>query len=81
MCYRTTGDFTHEKGLRRRLRRQLKSDRENEWTSRAKELEKAWEDKNTRKALLRQYSGKMKRCSPVLNTADGVAVGDATLAI
>ncbi|KAK6749759.1 hypothetical protein RB195_002020 [Necator americanus] len=35
------------------------------------EFEKAWEDKNSHKAyaLLKQYSGKMKRYSPVLNTA------------
>ncbi|KAK6765050.1 hypothetical protein RB195_025111 [Necator americanus] len=41
------------------------------------------EDKNPRKpfALLEQYGGKMKRCSPVLNTASGVAVGEATLPI
>ncbi|KAK6733225.1 hypothetical protein RB195_017153 [Necator americanus] len=47
------------------------------------EFEKAWEDRNPRKAyaLLKQYSGKMKRCSPVLNTANGVAVGEATLPI
>ncbi|KAK6737184.1 hypothetical protein RB195_019712 [Necator americanus] len=32
-------------------------------------------------ALLKQYSGKMKRCPPVLNTANGVAVGEATLPI
>ncbi|KAK6741251.1 hypothetical protein RB195_009232 [Necator americanus] len=47
---RTTGDFSQEKRLRRRLRRQLKRDRENEGTSRAKELEKAWEDKDPRNA-------------------------------
>ncbi|KAK6727192.1 hypothetical protein RB195_005104 [Necator americanus] len=47
------------------------------------EYEKVWEDKNSRKAytLLKQYSGKMKRCSPVLNTANGVAVSEATLPI
>ncbi|KAK6754740.1 hypothetical protein RB195_013618 [Necator americanus] len=47
------------------------------------EFEKAWEDRNPRKAyaLLKEYSGKMKRCSPVLNTANGVAVGEATLPI
>ncbi|KAK6749771.1 hypothetical protein RB195_002026 [Necator americanus] len=40
------------------------------------EFEKAWEDKNSHKAyaLLKQYSGKIKRCSPVLNTANGVAI-------
>ncbi|KAK6765268.1 hypothetical protein RB195_025268 [Necator americanus] len=72
-----------EKRLRRKLRRQLQQDRDNEWTSRAMEFEKAWEDRNPRKAyaLLKQYSGKMKRCSPVLNTANGVAVGEATLPI
>ncbi|KAK6763982.1 hypothetical protein RB195_024351 [Necator americanus] len=66
-----------------KLRRQLQQDRDNEWTSRAMEFEKAWEDKNPLKAygLLRQYSSKMKRCSSVLNTANGVAVGEATLPI
>ncbi|KAK6755889.1 hypothetical protein RB195_014340 [Necator americanus] len=56
---------------------------DNEWTSRAIEFEKAQEDRNPRKAygLLKQYSGKMKRCSPVLNTGNGVAVGEATLPI
>ncbi|KAK6731057.1 hypothetical protein RB195_007491 [Necator americanus] len=40
------------------------------------EFEKAWEDRNPRKTyakptyLLKQYSGKMKRCSHVLNTAN-----------
>ncbi|KAK6762235.1 hypothetical protein RB195_023086 [Necator americanus] len=45
------------------------------------EFEKAWKDRNPRKAyaLVKQYSGKMKRSSPVLNTANGVAVGEATL--
>ncbi|KAK6744443.1 hypothetical protein RB195_011261 [Necator americanus] len=67
------GDFNQEKRLRRKLRRLLQQDRDNEWTSRAMEFEKAWEDRNPRKvyALLKQYSGKMKRCSPVLNTANG----------
>ncbi|KAK6726307.1 hypothetical protein RB195_004553 [Necator americanus] len=80
---RSAGDFNQEKRLRRNLRRQLQQDRDNEWTSRAMESEKAWEDRNPRKAyaLLKQYSGKMKRCSPVLNTANGVAVGEATLPI
>ncbi|KAK6763419.1 hypothetical protein RB195_023934 [Necator americanus] len=47
------------------------------------EFEKAWEDRNPRKAyaLLKQYSGKRKRCSSVLNTANGVAVGEAILPI
>ncbi|KAK6735878.1 hypothetical protein RB195_018872 [Necator americanus] len=80
---RSAGDFNQEKRLRRRLRRQLQQDRENEWTSRAMEFEKAWEDSNPRKAyaLLKQYCGKMKRCSPVLNTVNGVAVGEATIPI
>ncbi|KAK6757362.1 hypothetical protein RB195_015280 [Necator americanus] len=80
---RSAGDFNQEKRLRRKLRRQLQQDRDNEWTSRAMEFEKAWEDRNPRKtyALLKQYRGKMKRCSPVLNTASGVAVGEATLPI
>ncbi|KAK6762918.1 hypothetical protein RB195_023575 [Necator americanus] len=80
---RSASDFNQEKRLRRKVRRQLQQDRDNEWTSRAMEFEKAWEDRNPRKAyaLLKQYSGKMKRCSPVLNTANGVAVGEATLSI
>ncbi|KAK6761544.1 hypothetical protein RB195_022565 [Necator americanus] len=80
---RSAGDFNQEKRLRRKLRRQLQQDRDNEWTSRAIEFEKAWEDRNPRKAYaqLKQYSGKMKGCSPALNTADGVAVGEATLPI
>ncbi|KAK6728728.1 hypothetical protein RB195_006024 [Necator americanus] len=82
MC-RSSGDFNQEKRLRRELRRQLQQDRDNEWTSKAMEFKKAWEDKNPRKAyaLLKQYSGKMKRCSAVLNTANGVAVGEATIPI
>ncbi|KAK6737644.1 hypothetical protein RB195_020013 [Necator americanus] len=73
---RSAGDFNQEKRLRRKLRRQLQQNRDNEWTSRAMGFEKAWEDRNPPKAyaLLKQYSGKMKRCSPVLNTASGVAV-------
>ncbi|KAK6752126.1 hypothetical protein RB195_003505 [Necator americanus] len=80
---RSAGDFNQEKRLRRKLRRQLQQDRDNEWTSRAMEFEKAWEDRNPRKAyaLLKQYSGKMKRCSPVLNTANAVAVCEATFPI
>ncbi|KAK6747550.1 hypothetical protein RB195_000631 [Necator americanus] len=80
---RSAGDFNQEKRLRRKLRRQLQQDRDNEWTSRAMEFEKAWEDRNPRKvyALLKQYSSKMKRYSPVLNTANGVAVDKATLPI
>ncbi|KAK6737021.1 hypothetical protein RB195_019611 [Necator americanus] len=80
---KNAGDFNQEKRLRRKLRRQLQQDRDNERTSRAMEFEKAWEDRNPRKAyaLLKQYSGKMKRCSHVLNTANGVAVGEATLPI
>ncbi|KAK6761855.1 hypothetical protein RB195_022806 [Necator americanus] len=38
----STGDFNQEKRLRRKLRRQLQQDRDNEWTSRATEFEKAW---------------------------------------
>ncbi|KAK6736618.1 hypothetical protein RB195_019361 [Necator americanus] len=80
---RSAGEFNQEKRLRRKLRRQLQQGRGNEWTSRAMEFEKAWEDRNPRKAyaLLKQYSGKMKRCSPVLNTANVVAVSEATLPI
>ncbi|KAK6763034.1 hypothetical protein RB195_023655 [Necator americanus] len=77
---RSTGNFGR---LKKKFRHELQKDRENEWTERAKEFEKAWEDRNPRKAyaLLKQYSDKMKRCSPVLNTANGVAVGEATLPI
>ncbi|KAK6748901.1 hypothetical protein RB195_001493 [Necator americanus] len=77
---RSAGDFNQEKT---KLRRQLQQDRDNEWTSRAVKFEKAWEDSNPRKAyaLIKQYSGKMKRCSHVLSTANGVAVGEATLPI
>ncbi|KAK6728136.1 hypothetical protein RB195_005657 [Necator americanus] len=80
---RSAGDFNQKKRLRRKLRRELQQDRDNEWTSRAMEFEKAWEDRNPRKAydLLKQYSGKMKRCSTFLNTANGVAVGKTTLPI
>ncbi|KAK6762566.1 hypothetical protein RB195_023334 [Necator americanus] len=61
---RTTGDFSQENHLKRRLRRQLKRDGGNQGTSRAKKFEKAWESKNSRKAyaLLKQYTDKMKRC-------------------
>ncbi|KAK6756178.1 hypothetical protein RB195_014523 [Necator americanus] len=78
---RSISDFNQEKRLRRKLRRH--QDHDNEWTSRAMEFEKAWEDNNSQKAyaLLKQYSGKMKRCSPVLNTANGVAVGETTFPI
>ncbi|KAK6761254.1 hypothetical protein RB195_022353 [Necator americanus] len=38
---RSTGDFNREKRLRRKLRRQQQQDRDNEWTSRTKEFEKA----------------------------------------
>ncbi|KAK6750512.1 hypothetical protein RB195_002469 [Necator americanus] len=77
----SAGGFNQEKRLRRKLHRQLQQDRDNKWTSRAMEFEKAWKDRNPRKAyaLLKQYSGKTKRCSPVFNTANGVAVGEATL--
>ncbi|KAK6759596.1 hypothetical protein RB195_021276 [Necator americanus] len=53
---RSAGDFNQEKRLRRKLRRQFQQDRDNEWTSRAMEFEKAWEDRNPRKvyALLKQ---------------------------
>ncbi|KAK6729062.1 hypothetical protein RB195_006236 [Necator americanus] len=80
----STDDFNREKRLTRKLRLQPQQDRDNEWTSRAKEFEKAWEDKNNPRkayALLKQYSDKMKRCSPVLNTANRVAVGEATFPI
>ncbi|KAK6741871.1 hypothetical protein RB195_009628 [Necator americanus] len=68
---RSTGDFSQERRLRRKPPRKLQQDRENEWISRTKEFENARESKNPRKAyeLLKQYSGKMKRYSTVLNTA------------
>ncbi|KAK6729695.1 hypothetical protein RB195_006629 [Necator americanus] len=80
---RSTGDFNQEKRLRKKLRRQLQQDCDNEPTSKAKEFGEAWEDKNPQNAyaLLKQYSGKMKRCSHVLNTANGMADGEATLPI
>ncbi|KAK6734274.1 hypothetical protein RB195_017823 [Necator americanus] len=61
----SAGDFNQEKRLRRKLRRQLQQDRDNEWTSRAMEFEKGLEDRNPRKAyaLPKRYSRKMKRCS------------------
>ncbi|KAK6734600.1 hypothetical protein RB195_018034 [Necator americanus] len=37
-----------EKHLKRGLHHQLECDRENGWTSRTKEFEKTWEDKNPR---------------------------------
>ncbi|KAK6756431.1 hypothetical protein RB195_014692 [Necator americanus] len=79
----TTGDFNQEIRLIRRLRRRVKFNRENKRTSRANEVEKEWEDKNLDEAyvLLRQYSGKMKRCSPFFNTANEVAVGEASPSI
>ncbi|KAK6741592.1 hypothetical protein RB195_009452 [Necator americanus] len=80
---RSTSDFNQEKRLRRKLRRQLQQDRDNEWTSRAMEFEKVREDRNLWKAyaLLKQCRGKIKKCSPVLNTANGVVVGEATFPI
>ncbi|KAK6748863.1 hypothetical protein RB195_001469 [Necator americanus] len=59
---RSTGDFNQEKRLRRKLRRQLQQDRDNKGTSRAMEFEKAWEDKNPRKAyaLLNSIAAKQK---------------------
>ncbi|KAK6755602.1 hypothetical protein RB195_014149 [Necator americanus] len=60
-----------------------RADRENEWTLRPKEFEKAWEYKHPKKAYasLKQYSSKMKRRSPILKTANGVGVGEAILPI
>ncbi|KAK6745514.1 hypothetical protein RB195_011937 [Necator americanus] len=40
ICSPHHGDFSQEERLRRSFHRQLKRDRENEWTSRAKEFEK-----------------------------------------
>ncbi|KAK6763964.1 hypothetical protein RB195_024338 [Necator americanus] len=42
---RSTGDFNNEKRLRRKFSRHLQQDRDNEWTLRGEEFEKAWEDK------------------------------------
>ncbi|KAK6760313.1 hypothetical protein RB195_021693 [Necator americanus] len=47
-----TDDFSQEKRLRRRFCRQQKRDRENEWTSRAKEFEKVLDDRNPRKPYI-----------------------------
>ncbi|KAK6757171.1 hypothetical protein RB195_015161 [Necator americanus] len=57
----------------------LQQDRHNEYNLRAKEFEKACEDKNPNKtyALLKQHGGKIKRYSLVLNTANGMAIGDS----
>ncbi|KAK6735308.1 hypothetical protein RB195_018480 [Necator americanus] len=49
---RSTGDFNQNRRLRRKLHRQLQQDRDTEWTSRAMEFEKAWEDQNRRKAYV-----------------------------
>ncbi|KAK6727151.1 hypothetical protein RB195_005074 [Necator americanus] len=59
---RTIDDFSYEKRIRKKLRRQLQQDGDNEWTSRAMEFEKTWEDKKPRKAhaLVKQYSSKSK---------------------
>ncbi|KAK6728222.1 hypothetical protein RB195_005707 [Necator americanus] len=59
---RSAGEFNQEKRLRRKLRRHLQQDRDSEWMSRAMEFEKAWEDRNPRKAyaLLKQYRAKRK---------------------
>ncbi|KAK6765000.1 hypothetical protein RB195_025077 [Necator americanus] len=48
---RSADDFNQEKRLRRKLRRQLQEDRDNEWT-RAMEFEKSWVDRNLRKFML-----------------------------
>ncbi|KAK6727150.1 hypothetical protein RB195_005074 [Necator americanus] len=86
---RTIDDFSYEKRIRKKLRRQLQQDGDNEWTSRAMEFEKTWEDKKPRKAhaLVKQYSSKSKRYSSAnevtvgSNTANGVAVSEATLPV
>ncbi|KAK6755547.1 hypothetical protein RB195_014115 [Necator americanus] len=49
---RSAGDFNQEKRLRRKLRRQLQQDRDNEWTSRAMVFEKAWETGTRGKPML-----------------------------
>ncbi|KAK6763946.1 hypothetical protein RB195_024328 [Necator americanus] len=79
---RSTSDFNKKKRQRRKFR-QLQQDRDKKLTSRWKDHEKAWEDKNPRQgyASLEQYSGKMKRRSQVLNTTNEVAVGEPTLPI
>ncbi|KAK6763120.1 hypothetical protein RB195_023724 [Necator americanus] len=46
---RSAADFSQEKRLRRKLRRQQQQDRDNEWTSKAKKFEKVWKEKNPRK--------------------------------
>ncbi|KAK6736512.1 hypothetical protein RB195_019287 [Necator americanus] len=73
---RNTGDPDQEKRLRGKFCRQLQQDSESEWTLGAKSFEKSFEDKNSQRAYasLRQYSQKVRRCSPVLNNE--VAVGE-----
>ncbi|KAK6727727.1 hypothetical protein RB195_005419 [Necator americanus] len=77
---RITSDLNQKKRLRRKWCPQPKRDRQKEWTSRAKKFERAFEDMNPKKssALLRQYSGKMERRSPLLNTVNGVVLGEPT---
>ncbi|KAK6746020.1 hypothetical protein RB195_012247 [Necator americanus] len=80
----STGYFSQEKCLRKKLHHQLQKDRiQIGWTSRVKVFEKAWEYKNPQKtyALLKQYYGKTKRCSPFLNSVCAVAVGETSLPI
>ncbi|KAK6761844.1 hypothetical protein RB195_022796 [Necator americanus] len=74
---------TENRRGRKKLCRQLEQDRDKEWTSRAKEFEKACEDKDPHKtyALRKQCGVKMKGCSSAINTSNGVAVGEATLPI
>ncbi|KAK6730104.1 hypothetical protein RB195_006892 [Necator americanus] len=73
--------FQPRKPLRRKLRRQLQQDREDEWKSGVKKFEKAWEEKNPQKAYpsRKQYSGKIKRCSPALKTDNEPAIDETTL--
>ncbi|KAK6751864.1 hypothetical protein RB195_003345 [Necator americanus] len=80
---RSNGHFYQETRQRRKLCRQRQQDRDNKWTPKAKMFEKAWRDKKPRKAhaLIKQYRGSMKRCAPILNNANGVALGEAILPI
>ncbi|KAK6765154.1 hypothetical protein RB195_025190 [Necator americanus] len=66
---------------RRKLRRQLQQDRDNEWTSRAMEFEKAWEYRNLRRAygLLKQYSDKLSNPSNLERTLQDLAEPASTV--
>ncbi|KAK6726427.1 hypothetical protein RB195_004629 [Necator americanus] len=54
---RSGGDFNQEKRLRRKVRRQLQQDRDNEWTSRAMEFEKVRPADRLVQRVLKSSSG------------------------